>query len=202
MDDWEISDEHMNRIFDEYEGSKEDVEDGEIVPDTQIDMVAAVVQRREVSACVTQPKLPVHSALSSQIPSTSNSNPETPELSSKDLLALVKAYIQVDKREELLMQGGGGLTYEERWAMITRLHNNHRSRPTRRSSTELQLANRTFSDACDKYRNIIEVVDDAAIAKPTKATYDSRYLFEYGKEFVGHKAYKLRYEWLTRFGSD
>ena len=78
--------------------------------------------------------------------------------------------------------------------MTTRLHNNHRSRPTRRSSTELQLANRTFSDAYDKYRNIIEVVDDAAIAKPTKATYDSRYLFEYGKEFVGLKAYKLRYE--------
>ena len=100
------------------------------------------------------------------------------------------------------MQSGGGLTYEERWAMITRLYNNHRSRPTTRTSVEIQMANRHFADACDRYTKIIETVEDENIFKTNQATYDSRYLFEYGEEFVGYEAYKLRYSWLTRYGTE
>ena len=58
------------------------------------------------------------------------------------------------------------------------------------------MANPHFADACDRYTEIIDTVEDENIFKTNQATYDSRYLFEYGEEFVGYKAYKLCYRCL------
>ena len=45
---------------------------------------------------------------------------------------------------------------------------------------------------------IIQVVEDENVFKTNRATYDSRYLVDYGTDFVGHEAFELRCSWLTR----
>ena len=195
MDNSKISDEEMGRIFDEYERNLVNDNEKGLVHDTQVEEVPVAIQHRAVTA-------PRPSPVNQRPSNSACNNSPTPDFSSKDLLALVKSYIEVEKRDELLMQSGGGLTYEERWAMIKRLYNNHRSRPTTRTSVEIQMAIRHFADACDRYTKIIKTVEDENIFKTNQATYDSRYLFEYGEEFVGYEAYKLRYSWLTRYGTE
>ena len=110
----------------------------------------------------------------------------------------MKCYIEVDKRELLLLQNGGGLTHEEFWSMVTRLHNNHRNCTTTRTSAEIHMAHRRFVNTCERYQMIIQTVENENIFKTNRATYDSRYLAEYGTDFVGYEAYKLRYTWITR----
>ena len=64
------------------------------------------------------------------------------------------------------------------------------------------MANHHFADSCDRYTKIIETIQDENLFKTNRAIYDSRYLFEYGEDFIGYEAYKLRYDWLTRYGTD
>ena len=192
MADGEISDELMEKMFDEFERNNQEEKVRGFVPNTQVD---------EVSKSETQPRK--HTARQRvnqprRNPSKASSSAATTEFSSTDLLILVKSYIECDKRDLQLKKNGGGLTHEEFWSMITRLHNNHRSCTTTRTSAEILMAHRRFVKNCERYQMIIQVVEDENVFKTNRTTYDSRYLVDYGTDFVGLEAFELRCSWLTR----
>lgn len=64
------------------------------------------------------------------------------------------------------------------------------------------MAHWRFVEACERYQKIKQTVEDEDVFKMTRVTFDSCYLAEYGADFVGYEAYKLRYGWLTRYGAE
>ena len=119
-----------------------------------------------------------------------------------ELLLLVKCYIKVDQLMDKRLQRGLRVTFEGTWIAVAERFNRHPEHTRTISWMESNRAYREFSKACDRYRRIIEEVEEEDVFVPNRATFDSRYCHQYHSEFIGHEAYEERYSWMTRYGTD
>ena len=123
-------------------------------------------------------------------------------LTSSQLLKLVKAYIKVDELMDERASRGLRVSFQGTWIAVAEHYNRQPECIRPISWMECNRLYKQFSAACDRYRKIIEEVEDEDVFQATRATFDSRYVHQYHSEFIGHEAYEERYSWLTRYGSD